>query len=484
MTPLAFIIVLNWNGRHHLQDCLSSLSSLDYPSYKILLVDNNSRDESVLFVKSNYLHVNIIQNDRNLGFAEGNNIGIRYALSQGAEYIILLNNDTRVEPDFLTHFIQRGEEKKEVGVLGGKVLMFSNPRIINSTGVNLNQFAYGWDRDFGEEVLRIDRDRGEVLAVTGCLMAIKREVFGKIGFLDSKFFAYYEDVDFCIRVWKYTPFRVEYVPESIIYHKFSASVSGESYFKKYLMFKNQYRIFFKHFPPAQLIKTFPLLLWHHSGILLGHLKRQDFRLVFAESLILLKSLILFPLNFFLRISDSFKKGCDERRFWEKVIPEKRVPSFNPFCPEYTQVILNKKEVKADKISHRILVGVNDEMLGEGWSRLISDFPKIRRMGQNAVCFLRNEKRFEYLQIHGLWDSNTHKPWLEVAIEGQTVGRRKVEMGWHTYIFPFENRLKEGPVELCLRIDPSDHGSAFGKGFGVNEVGLFSLGSPLLRLTEA
>ena len=483
MTPLAFIIVLNWNGRHHLEDCLDSVSFLDYPNYKILLVDNNSRDESVRFVKSNYPHVHILQNDRNFGFAEGNNIGIRYALSQGAEYIILLNNDTRVEPDFLTHFIQRGEEKKEVGVLGGKVLMFSNPRIINSTGVNLNQSAYGWDRDFGEVVQSVNRKGGEVLAVTGCLMAIKREVFEKIGLLDPKFFAYYEDMDFCIRVWKYTSFRVEYVPESIIYHKFSASVSGGPFLKKYFMFKNQYRIFFKHFPPAQLIKTFPLLLWHHSGILMGLLKRGDFHLFFAELLIMLKCLVFFPLLFSLRIPDLLKKGVEERRFWEKVIPEKRVPSLNPFWPEYTQVILNKREVKADKISHRILVGVNDEMLGEGWSRLISDFPRIRRMAQSAVCFLRNEKRFEYLQIHGLWDSNTLQPWLEVAIEGQTAGRRKVEMGWHTYIFPFENRLKEGPVELRLRINPSIHGISYEKGFAINEIGLFPLGSPILRWIE-
>jgi hypothetical protein len=129
------------------------------------------------------------------------------------------------------------------------------------------------------------------------------------------------------------------------------------------------------------------------------------------------------------------------------------------------------------------MGVNDELLGEGWSRLISDFPRIRRIGQTALCFLRNEQQFGYLQIHGLWDLNTQNTWIEVAIEGETIGRKKVEMGWHTYIFSFENQFKEGPVELHLRITPSDQGLGFEKGFGINEIGLFPIGSPILRWIE-
>lgn len=165
------------------------------------------------------------------------------------------------------------------------------------------------------------------------------------------------------------------------------------------------------------------------------------------------------------------------------MPEKKVPTIKPFSRDYPQLILNKNEIKANHIPARVLMGVNDEILGEGWSRLISDFPRVRRMGQHAVCFLKNEKRFGYLQIHGLWDSNTLQPLLEVAIEGQTVGRRKVEIGWHTYIFPFENQFEEGPIELHLRVNPSLHEPAFGKGFGVNEIGLFPIGSPMLRWIE-
>jgi GT2 family glycosyltransferase len=331
MTPLVWIIVLNWNGKHHLQDCLDSLSSINYPAYRILLVDNNSHDESVSFVSDKYPHVCIIENTDNLGFAEGNNVGIRYALSQGAEYIVLLNNDTKVEPNFLSHLIRRGEEKKDIGVLGGKVLMFHNPLIVNSTGVNLNRFAYGWDRDFGEDAQRLQREGGEVLAVTGCFMAIKKEVIERIGLLDPAFFAYFEDVDFCIRVWKYTDFKIEYVPDSVIYHKFSSSSSPDSLFKRGLMITNQQRIFLKHFPVREILKIFPLFTLHRLAVLLNHLIRRRYRLFLMECRILLKNWALLPIIVFSRIFEN-KKRANINFFWDMVVPEMNRPTFKAYAP--------------------------------------------------------------------------------------------------------------------------------------------------------
>jgi len=326
MTPSAWIIILNWNGKHHLCDCLGSLSAIDYTNYRILLVDNASADGSVIYVKETFPHVQIIGNSCNLGFAEGNNVGIRYALSQGADYLVLLNNDTKVEPDFLSRLIGRGEEKKDIGVLGGKVLMFQNPGIINSTGINLNRFAYGWDRDFGENAGTLKREGGEVLAVTGCLMAIKKEVFKRIGLLDSAYFAYYEDLDFCLRVWKYTNFKIEYVPDAIIYHKFSASSSLNSRYKRRQMTRNQYRIFFKHFPVWDIVKIFPLLTLHRAIMLPGHLSRPDPGLFILEFVVLLKHWVLLPFTILTRIIAD-RKGADMSFFREKIIPEMKRPLF-------------------------------------------------------------------------------------------------------------------------------------------------------------
>ena len=332
LKPLVWIIVLNWNGRRHLRDCLDSLSLLNYPSYRILIVDNNSIDGSVSFISENYPHICIIQNSDNLGFAEGNNVGIRHALSQGAEYVVLLNNDTRVEPGFLSPLIDKGEENVNVGVIGGTVLMFFNPLIVNSTGVNLNRFAYGWDRDFGEDASQLNREGGEVLAVTGCLMAVKREVFEKIGLLDPEFFAYFEDVDFCIRVWKYTDFKVEYVPGSVIYHKFSASSSGNSVLKRKLMIRNQYRILFKHFPATDLLNIFPRFTMHRIVKVVKNLIRREVPLAVMESLVLLKYWLLLPFTIFTRISEQ-RRGIDMSFFRDKIIPETKPRSFKAYPPE-------------------------------------------------------------------------------------------------------------------------------------------------------
>jgi len=321
ITPLAYIVVLNWNGKHHLQECLQSLENISYENFKIVLVDNHSTDGSVEFVKSFFPSIEIIRNDRNLGFSAGNNVGIRHALSHGADYVILLNNDTRVEPDFLLRLIQYGETHPDVGVLGGTVRMYGNPNIINSTGVNLNLLAYGWDRDFGMPCSAIQRKAGEVLAVTGALMAVKREVFDQVGLLDPDFFAYFEDVDFCIRVWKYTNFTVEYVPQANVYHKFSASIGRLSANKKRLAMEEQYRLFFKHYPLVIILLLFPVLVLYH---LIQN--RSDPPAFFHDFFISVRYAIFLPL-IVLRRTRWFFQEKKERRglLWEKVIKEIGLP---------------------------------------------------------------------------------------------------------------------------------------------------------------
>jgi GT2 family glycosyltransferase len=480
--PLVFIIVLNWNGQAHLDECLGSLSGLDYPNYQILLVDNHSQDGSLPFVASHYPHVKVIENGTNLGFAEGNNVGIRFALSQGADYVVLLNNDTRVEPDFLSHLIRRGEENPEVGILGGRVLMFSNPRIVNSTGVHLNQFAYGWDRDFGADNSQLAREAGEVLAVTGCLMAIKRAVLEQIGLLDSRFFAYYEDVDFCLRTWKETNFTVEYVPQAIVYHKFSASSGASSPLKYSLLMKNRYRLFFKHFPISRVVAMFPELTWHRLRFLWR--KRRGLRGLRAywELWILLRYWILLPYIVCRRLlRDRSEQGPS--RFWNKVVPEWNIPLMKTYSADYERIVSGKGELPDIVLPSRIIMGVNDELLGVGWSGLIHLHPRSRKVEEQAACYLTNHRSFRYIQLHGMCDPSVDGLCVELSLDGSMVSQVRLVPGWHTYLIPFENRFEEGPVELQVAVKATKGTGVDVPLFSINEVGLAALESPLLRLIE-
>lgn len=147
-------------------------------------------------------------------------------------------------------------------------------------------------------------------------------------------------MDFCIRVWKHTDFKIEYVPQAVIYHKFSASVLGESSLKRYLMLKNQYRIFFKHFPLFKMLTIYPLFSMHRILRILNYLRLLDFSFFFIESFILLKYWILMPL-LFLRHIPGYIKGS-HKRFWNMVIPEMNIPSFKPYSPRYERIVLEKR----------------------------------------------------------------------------------------------------------------------------------------------
>ena len=230
-----------------------------------------------------------------------------------------------------------------------------------------------------------------------------------------------------------------------------------------------------------MLTIYPLLSMHRILRILDYLRLLDFSFFFIESFILLKYWILMPLLFLLHIP-GYIKGS-HKRFWSMVIPEMNTPSFKAYSLGYERIVLEKKELKGEKIFHRIIMGVNDEVLGEGWSQLIYESPRIRRMKERSVCFLKNEKGFGYLQIHGLSDSIPYKAWLEIIIEGRRVGRKELVWGWNTYIVPLENDFQEGPVEVQLQIKPSNPKLEINMGFGVNEIGLFPLGSPMLRWIE-
>lgn len=228
MSKRVCVVVLNWNGREDVLECLESLEAIDYDDYWILMADNGSEDGSVEAVREKHPEVEILELGRNLGFAGGNNAGMRRAFAEGADYVHLINNDTAVEPDYLKELVAALEADPQAGTAGSKIMYHSEPERIWFAGGKIN-----WLRNKGEHIGldQIDEgqhDRlGEVGYLTGCSLLIKREVLEKVGFLAEDYFLYYEDADYSLRV-KRAGYRNLYVPTSKIYHKVSRSTKAGS----------------------------------------------------------------------------------------------------------------------------------------------------------------------------------------------------------------------------------------------------------------
>lgn len=228
------IVIVNYNGKKDTLECLVSLMKLETDGEKIeiLVVDNGSVDGSVAAIKKEFPKVEILENQENLGFAEGNNVGIREALEGGADYVMLLNNDTLVEKDCLRELLKAGEKDKKIGVLCPKIYFspgfeFHKKRYKDKERGKVFWYAGGkidWQNILGihEGVDEVDYgqyDKQEQIEfATGCAMLVKREVFEKVGLLDRRFFLYLEDLDFSIRVKK-AGFKLLFVPKAIVWHK-------------------------------------------------------------------------------------------------------------------------------------------------------------------------------------------------------------------------------------------------------------------------
>jgi GT2 family glycosyltransferase len=229
--PTVLIIVLNWNGKQDTVECLESLSHISYPNYEVIVVDNGSTDGSVEQFKARYPEIKVIENQENLGFAEGNNVGIRAALQEDTEYVLLLNNDTIVDPRFLDELANVAELDPRVGFAGPKIYWSEdNGRgrkdIINCAGAKLSMWT---GRVWQVGVNEIDHGQYDKVRlvdyVTGACLLVKTKVVTEIGLLDSNFFTYWEEVDWCWRGYN-AGYTSIYAPKAKIWHKYAASSGG------------------------------------------------------------------------------------------------------------------------------------------------------------------------------------------------------------------------------------------------------------------
>jgi GT2 family glycosyltransferase len=247
--PKVSIIVLTWNQRDLTLDCLESLADLDYPANRleILVVDNGSVDGTVQAIRSSFPDVCVLENGENLGYAKGNNVGIRQALAQGVGYVCILNNDVTVAPDFLIPLLAALEGFDGAGVATPLLADMANTDRVWALGAAVDRRTGTVTRlHAGTQVHDWKVDGSiEVDVASGAAMLARRQVFEDVGLLDEAFCLYYEETDWCLRVRR-AGYRILAVPSSVVWHKVSATLGQTSPVIDYYMLRNHLRLIGRH----------------------------------------------------------------------------------------------------------------------------------------------------------------------------------------------------------------------------------------------
>lgn len=255
--PRVSVIVINFNGLNFLGPCLSSLEKLAYRNYEVILLDNNSSDNSVNFVKEYFPWVKVLALDRNYGFAEGNNKAAEIA---SGKYIAFLNNDTEVDTKWLTELIRVAELDENIGICTSKIYLLGQGRLLNSVGGTINLIGQGWDKGYLEEDFGQYDQITDVFDPCGAAFLIRKHVGSLIGYFEKSHFAYYEDVDIGWKTWLFG-YKVVFVPNAIVYHKWRGTFCDvNSTFKIFLYERNRIMTFIRNFSTLTMIKLLPLLL--------------------------------------------------------------------------------------------------------------------------------------------------------------------------------------------------------------------------------
>jgi len=320
--PTVFVIILNWNGWKDTIECLESLYSISYPNYRVVVVDNNSVDDSLVRIEEyargeisvessffpqsirqkslrvteyvreeaenvsdlieeatgNYAcqaaneQLVIIKNEQNFGYAEGNNIGMRYAMKAAADYILLLNNDTVVHEDFLSELVNAAERDKCIGVIGPKVYWYAAPDRIQCTGAHFD-FRTGrvielnWCKTDNDLDFRPKNGLLHVDYVPGTCLLVRRKVIERVGGLDPIYFLYFEETDWCFRIRR-AGYKIVCDQNAVIWHKGMASSSATPFLAQYYLARNRVIFVRKYGETSQLLSFLAFFPLYHAMWLL------------------------------------------------------------------------------------------------------------------------------------------------------------------------------------------------------------------------
>lgn len=323
MKFLASVIIPNWNGKHLLRTCLVSLQKQSLKDFEIIVVDNGSSDGSTKYIERFFPKTKVVKFDKNFGFARAVNAGIQVAKGK---FIVLINNDTEIDQNCLKYLVEAIKTHTETGFVAAKMLNFNYRDIIDSAGDYIDEVGHANNIGLGEKDGPEFNKPDYVFLVTGGGGLFKRDVFEKVGFLDENYFAYFEDVDLCLRA-QLQGFKGWYEPKAVIYHIHKETSSKNQALLEYWQFRNMTQTIIKNFPTSVLLKK-----WRWLKIILVHLNTIFYQLRngFWWSPFLADLWILFHLPRLLR----------ERR---------RIQSNRKVSDEYIESFLKEKKITFWKI---------------------------------------------------------------------------------------------------------------------------------------
>ena len=270
-----FVVILSWNSRDDLMDCLAHLKVTNYPNYVIVIVDNGSTDDSVAKVKEIYPDCIIIENAENVGFVGGCNIGMQYAMSNGADFVWLLNDDALVTAETLSKLVSFAESNPKVGMVSPVIFTHRESEKIQFCGafVDFQSCCIVGTSDL-KSIEQWQKDLKENLFLWGTALLIKRAVMNRIGLLDERFFAYFEDTDYCLRA-NAAGYIQRVVIDARIYHKNTTNQIERPPHYHYLYNRNMY-LFFKKYDEE--ISQLKLVIVFVREILLLAARLRDCRM--------------------------------------------------------------------------------------------------------------------------------------------------------------------------------------------------------------
>lgn len=441
--PAVDIIIVNFNGLRYIEDCLNSLLKTEYPFFSVIVVDNGSTDGSVELVKKKFPGVQLILNNKNLGFGKANALGMDAGKSDLAAF---LNNDTKVDGRWLLPLVEALVKDASVAAACSKLLFMENPHVINATGGGMNYLGYGYDLGIYENNGNALNKTTDVFFPTAAACLVRKSAFCEIGGFDKRFFMYHEDVDLGWRL-RLAGYRIVYVPESVVFHAFGGTSmkSGSMEFRNNLGLRHAMRSLIKNYEIGTLLRALTVFLM--LGIRTT-IKNKSPEFVKC----LLWNLRVLPDSISERRKIQKSRKVSDKELSAFIWQHIRLPVH---YPDYEVLNMKSFVSKGDKRSHVAVADSQSKNLGYGWHGADVYFgdgtTRYRWTKDEAALYIWNRHgegtiSMDVLALSGLL-KRQRKIW--VSINGGYKHEITVKSNdWESIHMPYNG--SKGPLEIMIK----------------------------------